>query len=170
MVKETVRLVWKDMSIHIPPEVPLSLGYQIKYLAPGWNILNIPDNSMSSDDYTLIRSIAQRASIVSSSKETRAICIGHYGKNLESIKIIGDTIKKVANFSKRKDVPRKLAEENCEASIHCESLPTEVKVIGNVYYEIFPSNNLTAIGCFDNFYNFSNKYEHVFSKMFRFKD
>jgi len=167
MVKETVSFAWNNMSVHVPPEVPLSLKDQIQYLAPGWEILRPSKEEIKPEDYTLIGSKSQRTYIISTPQETRAMCIGDYGRNLGSIKNIGETIKRLAKFSKRKDVPKKLAEKICAAVIACESLPSAVK-IGNRPYRIKPKKNLTLIKCLGTFYEISREYEQNISNMFEF--
>jgi len=161
MVKETVAIAWKDMSIHLVPELPTSVDDKIKRLSPGWEINR-------DDQCTLLKN--QRVYVASDSRETRAICIREYGGNLPSIRSIGNIIKNVATVSKRKDVPEKLAESVCGIAITCEALPIEVRPIGTFSYTPYPEKNLIVIAYRNNFHSFSNNfYKHVFAKAFTFK-
>jgi len=160
MIKETVAIAWKDdVSVHLVPELPDSIENRIKHTLPDWKIFS------RSDDYTTLRSESQNASIVSGSKETKAMCIGIYGENFKSIKAIGEAIKKVAKVSKRDDILTKLRERTCEASISCEAIPIKVKHIATFTYQAVPERNLTVVGYAGTFYQFSNNfYKHEFSK------
>lgn len=165
MIKESVNLNFEGISIHLVPELPTLIEERIQSRLNGWKITH------RDDDVTLILSNIQRASIASDSRKIKAVCIGPYIGNFESIKSVGEAIKEVANISKRRDVTRRLSEKSYEFAILCEALPIkepEIKA-SNAAYSVVPERNLTVVGYFGNFYNFLNNfYKHTFPKMFKF--
>lgn len=163
MVDETIKLVWKDMSVHVPPEFPLPLGEHIKRFAPLWRV------SESSDDYTKIASESLRSTLTSGVRDINAECRGEYGKNLESIRGIGTVIKKIASFSKRKDVPEKLLGNDCEAMLTYGALPEEINNKYDIRYGTVPENKSTVVAFTCNFNTFVDRYKFDLSRMMVFK-
>jgi len=164
MVKETVKITWNGMSIHVAPEFPLPLGEHIQHFAPLWKV------SESADDYTKIISEALSATIASQPREINAECIGEYGRNLKSIRGIRDVIKKVAKFSKRRDVLEKLLNIDCEATLTYGALPKEINNKYDIVYANVPEKNETVVGYFGGFYNFVNRYKFDLSRMMVFEE
>lgn len=163
MVDETVKLVWKDMSVHVPPEFPLPLKEHIKRFAPLWRV------SESADDYTIIASDALRATLTSGVRDINAECRGEYGKNLESIRGIGAVIKKIAKFSKRNDVPEKLLRNDCEATLVYDALPREINNKYDIRYAAMPEKSQTVVAITCNFNTFVDRYKFDLSRMIIFK-
>jgi len=131
MVQENIAFAWDDgMSIHFPPELPVKLEEEIYSLAPGFEVLK------NDDDVTLIRSKSKRVSIISDSEVIKALCIGTYGDNLESIRTIGNAIKQIALFSKRNDVSKKLEEVTCDAVITYDDIPIRIVKSESFVYHI----------------------------------
>jgi hypothetical protein len=163
MVDETVKLIWKGMSVHVPPEFPLPLGENIKRFAPLWRVTE------SADDYTAIASEPLRATLTSGVRDINAECRGEYGKNLESIRGIGTFIKKIANFSKRRDVPEKLLRNDCEATLTYGALPVEINNKYDIHYGTAPENKSTVVAITCKFNTFVDRYKFDLSRMMIFK-
>jgi hypothetical protein len=161
MVKEVVSIAWKDMSIYIVPELPTSVDDIIKRHIPSWEISRF-------DDATKISNPKSKAYIISDSKETRAMCMGEYGKNFKNLKDIGVAIKKVAEVSKRTDIQDKLSKNICSTAIVCEALPIGIAPVNNLEYKT--RGNRTEVRYLSTFYQFLNDfYRHIYSKTFSFQ-
>jgi len=164
MVIEAVAINVKNLSIHLVPELPSSIEDRIQNRL-GWEVYD------RNNECTGVKSISQDASIVSTSEEIKALCVGSYGENYESIRSIGDAIKGVAKILKIKAVTRKLAKNVCIAAIVCESLPIKIKNPESINYKYRKDNSLEVEYGPGKFPDFSdNFYKHIHSKVFEFPE
>ena len=167
MVKEYVEIFLKDIGAHVPPEFPKSLDEELERTFPDWEVYE------KNDDKTSIRSKERNAVIITTSKETTCKCNGNYGENLESLKTIGKVIKTIGEFSKRKDIKRKLVENDCIVEIIYGAVPLRdpnFVIDSNIDCLVFEKINVTTLKYESKFYKFLDKYKFKFSRMFKFPD
>jgi hypothetical protein len=124
---ETVSIVWPNVNIHYPPEMPVPLSDILPSINKGW-IMNL-----STYDETKLKALSKDSSISSSKAGTTGICSGRFDTNLENLEEICDIVKKMIEKTRTK---YDLDKERCESVIKYNQAPFSIKARKNVKFSI----------------------------------